>query len=158
MPATNSTAYKISSRHLRKHVQPPGMFYLSASFPSLRQSIGKPGRDKRMGLRNLQMLPLVNCPNGTALSLGTYDSKLNLLRSLRSYVTHSNRQSLSNNKPLIRYVSSKLPLAGQEFLQKQELWPGHISSEVLPSVLSSGYRQKQNQETYYLSSSQRECY
>lgn len=93
------------------------MFHLQLSslLPGLRQNTGKPRSRQRMVLRNLQMLPLVNCPNGTALSLGTNDSKLSLFRPRRSYATHSNRQSLFNNEPLVRYDSSKFPLAGQEF-------------------------------------------
>lgn len=119
-----------------------------------------------MVLRNLQMLPFVNCPNGTALFLGTYDSKLSLLKPLRSYVTHSNKvfPTISH---LVRYDSSKFPLAGQEspFHGKGVVppvpWPftpetralarSYISAlKVPPSVLSFGCRQKQNQETYYL--------
>lgn len=143
----------------------------AASFPGLRQGMGKPRSRQGMVLRNLQMLPFVNCPNGTALFLGTYDSKLSLLKPLRSYVTHSNKvfPTISH---LVRYDSSKFPLAGQEspfhgkgvvppvpwpFTPEQELWPGHISSQGSTQCTLLWMQAEAKPRNLLPSSSQQEC-
>lgn len=82
---TSSPACKIFSRplHLKKHVHSPVMFYLQL-YSLLPWPEAGCGQAQAQAIDRIEMLPLVNCPTGMAPSLGTYDSKLSLLRPLRA--------------------------------------------------------------------------
>lgn len=88
----------------------------TASFPGLRQDVGSSRYRWGMGLRNLQISSLINCPNGTEPFLG------DLLQLAKPSQT-SQEPCHPYIKPLVRYGAFKLPLAGQESPQGKGIFP-----------------------------------